>query len=157
MTDVGPTDILPGNLSEQQLFVLALLAIKADTDADDETARDTVLGIPISMPVDRTPGRYRYSKLSWTVAEEFDKVGLWIRERSWGTKRRYLTSNHSASLSRTIDRLEEHGYIERRGPPTKIIVPTDKGLRAGYEAIRRHQDSRYNLHFDTLPDTPLAD
>lgn len=157
MIDVGPTDALRGNLSDQQLFILALLAIKADTDADDETARDTVLGVPVSMPVNRIPGRYRYSKLSWTVAEEFDKVGLRIRERSWGTKRRLLTSNHSASLSRTIDRLEERGYIERRGPPTKIIVPTDKGLWAGYEAIRRHRDGRYNLHFDTLPDAPLVD
>ena len=31
-----------------------------------------------------------------------------------------------------------------------MVVATDRGLRAGREAIRRHRDGRYSLHFDTF-------
>lgn len=53
MASLGPTDALPGNLSAQQLFVLALLAIEADQSGDARASRG-------------------YMALSWAAAEEFD-------------------------------------------------------------------------------------
>lgn len=143
MASIGPTDALPGNLSAQQQLVLAILAIEADAGGS-------------------TSATVGYATLSWAAAEEFDDDGTRIRERGWGTQRKLLTSDHTASFSRTVARLEERGYIERRPspnsrrryqdrePPTRAVVATDRGLRAGREAIRRHQDGRYSLHFDTL-------
>lgn len=144
MTSLGPTDALPGNLSAQQLFVLALLASKAHPERD----RSVMV---------------RYTWLSWTTAEEFDDNGTHIWERGYGRhgrKRTLLRSNHTSSFSRTVERLEERGYLERRASRpsprgndrTGYVAATEKGLRAGREAIQRHQDGRYSLSFETLDD-----
>lgn len=57
---LGPTDALLGNLSAQQLFVLAVIAIKADQERTESTSMS-------------------FSTLSWAAAEEFDGDGTSIR------------------------------------------------------------------------------
>lgn len=172
MKDFGPTEALPGNLSEQQQLVLALLAIEAERS-------------------ETTQPRLSYSELSWTVAEEFDDgegsriinrdaprqeaalrmadkdpeeremIRILRRSGPRHMQSEVLSHQHAVVLSRSIRRLEDRGYVERkqdakrhharRGEPvTTAIVATDRGLRAGREAIRRHQDGRYNLEFSTL-------
>lgn len=137
MTFRGPTDALPGNLSDQQLFVLALLATQHDPDEEQ-------------------PVKWRYRYLSRKAAWEFDDDGTRVQELdSYPWER--LTDDHAASFSRTIKRLEERGYVERDRyggardeAQTEDVVLTDRGLRAGRESIRRHQDGRYSLSFDKL-------
>lgn len=91
--------------------------------------------------------------------EEREMIRILRRSGPRHTQSEVLSHQHAAVLSRSIRRLEDRGYIERqqgakrhharRGEPvTTSIVATDRGLRAGHEAIRRHRDSRYNLEFN---------
>lgn len=148
MTSLGPSDGLPGNLSDQQLFVLAYLA-------------------SITEPGKKQRWGTSFTSLSWATAEEFDDNGtsrnIW--ERGYGPegpgqgrKREVLSPTHTASFTRTMERLDERGYLKRtdwHGKSTSNrrsirVFVTNKGYHAGQKAIRRHQDGRYSLSFDTL-------
>lgn len=145
MTALGPTDGLPGNLSEQQLFVLAYLA-------------------SITEPGKKRRWGVRYTSLSWATAEEFDDDGTHIWERGYrgdrghGRKEELLRSKHTASFTRTMERLDERGYLKRKDRygetgnnrrTTRVFV-TNKGYHAGQKVIRRHRDGRYSLSFETI-------
>jgi hypothetical protein len=56
----------------------------------------------------------------------------------------------SASLSRSLRRLEERELLTRRSGYWTRIRLTDAGREAGEEVLRRVHDGRYSLTFETL-------
>lgn len=168
MASIGSTDALPGNLSKQQQFILAFLAIERGPDGEDMPSAESR---EWRHPGELQPFGCSYRLLTLAVAHEFDdgegsRLGKRHVEVPEYRRSRTLevTDQHRSSLAASVRRLEERGYLIRWGGSrggalwptsakrgkldTKYVVATDKGLRAGREAIRRHQDGRYSLEFD---------
>jgi hypothetical protein len=120
---------LPPRLGEQQQFILAAVLVELH-------------------PYGEAP---RMPTVSERVAAEFDESG----ERRHDARRRSVSESHSASVSRSVTRLGERGFVERKralyesGKSHRVTL-TDDGYSVAQEILRRCRDGRYSLSFDTL-------
>jgi len=115
---------LPPRLSKQQKFILAKLSKKNS--------------------------KREYNKLSYNVAIEFNE-GKQKKIEIGKSDELKLTDSHNASISNSINSLEERELVKKTDDGnSKVIELTKKGKTAGKEIIRRANDNRYSLEFNTI-------
>lgn len=159
MPSIGPADALPGNLSAQQMFILAVLAIEHDDDAtvDPDVASEEIRSDWYRQE-ELQPAGCSYRTLTLAVAREFDDgegSHLGKRDVHSGADTRSgtpkVTDQHRTSFATSVRRLEERNYLvrwcgrhsdplrraetQRRHHNIQHVVPTERRLRAGYEAL----------------------
>lgn len=173
---------LPPRLSDRQKFVLAELVARADraeargwgSTGTKARALSRAVAQEFDATTDNTPmsreeleQEHQEELVEAESDDERERIKeqheqlLKIRSMFSGRRSRgrdeVLSRNHRSTHSRTLDRLEDRGLIDRSyhhtfERQTNGVATTEEGEAAGREVLRRVEDGRYSLSFDTLTD-----